>query len=224
MKKVVLVLGALVIVLSGVAMVSAYEAHVVNVTAHVENAMDVRATEIDFGTVFPEEWLLKEFTLGTSDSFCAESQDRVGRIWYSIYVEWKPITGTPNYYPWLGDALYIGIDSQNPLPAGAGGDLVYVGDPPAGTPGTAAKWVMDAPRPLEKFDYGAGFNLNDTITVALDVPVFEGYYNQLTDVALKPSGLDDPTLVILETDIARYFPDGVDLGLDLKIQVTGIGN
>jgi hypothetical protein len=72
MKKVLLVLGALVIVLSGVAMVSAYEAHVINVTAHVENAIVLEGVgigpdyEYDFGTVFPEEWLRKIFVVGVS--------------------------------------------------------------------------------------------------------------------------------------------------------------
>ncbi len=55
MKKILLGLSALVMVLSGVAMVSAYEAHLINVTAHVENALEVDTTPIDFGTVFPEE-------------------------------------------------------------------------------------------------------------------------------------------------------------------------
>jgi hypothetical protein len=72
----------------------------------------------------------------------------------------------------------------------------------------------------------AAANLTDaTITqlaIAIDTPVFEGYYNALTDVAIKPSGLDAPTLIILESDTDRYFPDGVTLGLDLKFQVTDI--
>ncbi len=218
MRKVVLIVVALMLVVSGVAAVSAYEAHIINVKAHVENAMIVRAAEIDFGTVFPEEWLLKEFTLGTSSSFCHKDQDRVGRIWYSIYVEWKPIPNTSDYYPWLGDALYVGIDSQNPWPAGAGGDLVYVGDPPPGAPGTAAKWVMDAPRPLDKFDYGLSFNFNDTITVALDVPVFEGYYNDLTDPGAQ-SGVDP---YIITDDRPDFDATGMDFGIDLKIQVIDI--
>ena len=234
MKKVLLVLVAVVLVVSGVAAVSAYEAQIINVRAHVENAMEVRAVKIDFGTVFPEEWMFVNFTLGTSDSFCAPTQNRTGNITYSIFAEWKLLSdnGTPNdpaddeYYPWLGDALYVGIDAQILKPKLAGGNLTCVGPPPATQPG--AVWVMDCPRPLNKF---SPYNLNDTITVGLDVPVFEGYYNELTDMLQedgsylpKPSGLDDPTLVILKTDVDRYFPDGVDLGLDLKIQVTGIGN
>jgi predicted porin len=39
MKKAILILAALMLVASGVAAVSAYEAHVVNVRSHVENAI-----------------------------------------------------------------------------------------------------------------------------------------------------------------------------------------
>jgi hypothetical protein len=66
--------------------------------------------------------------------------------------------------------------------------------------------------------------------IAIDVPVFEGYYNPLTDPEPKPSGLDDPTYIIpdgtkMYTDKARdpnYDPDGQNFGVDLKIQVTSI--
>jgi hypothetical protein len=57
--------------------------------------------------------------------------------------------------------------------------------------------------------------------VGLDVPVFEANYNPDTDVNPKPSGLSTPTVVIDEDD-PRHNPDGVDLGVDLKVQVTSI--
>jgi len=76
---------------------------------------------------------------------------------------------------------------------------------------------MDSSIPIKKS--GPDYNLNDTITLGLDVPVFQGYYNELTDVATKPSGLDAPT-VILTGD--RNVPTGITLGMDLKIQVTDI--
>jgi hypothetical protein len=79
---------------------------------------------------------------------------------------------------------------------------------------------MDAPVPLHKVT--PNINSADLITIGLDAPVFEGYYNPLTDPEPKPSGLNDPTLIIMKND-PRWNPDGVDLGVDIKIQVTWIG-
>jgi len=220
LKKVLLVIAALTLVVSGVAAVSAYEAHLINVRAHVENAMSVGVDKIEFGTVFPEEWLLKTFAVGTSESFCAETQTRVTKIDYAIFVEWKPkLTG--GFYPWLGDALYFGI---NAAPSPLAPALTPVGPVfPPGPPGALGPILSDSLYKAEPY------NLTDIITVGLDVPVFEGFYNPLTDMlqadgtyAKKPSGLDNPTVIILKSDIARYFPDGVDLGADIKIQVTKI--
>jgi len=225
MKKVLLVLVALVLVLSGVAMVSAYEAHLSNVKVHVENALTIPAS-YDFGTVFPEQWKVYLNAIRTSDSFCA--QTRVNGVNFTVWVEQKLLSdnGTPDdpaddtYYPWLGDALYIGIDVADPRPEEAGGDLKWVGNvTPSGPPG--ALWVMDSPRPISKDT--KHYNMTDWITVGLDVPVFEGYYNELTDVATKPSDLDHPTVIIAANDTDRWYPeDGVDLGVDLKFQVTSI--
>jgi hypothetical protein len=152
----------------------------------------------------------------------------VTEINYSIFAEWKVLDdgGTPadtsddTYYPWLGDALYVGIEASNPadkFPESAGGKLKLIGGAPATQPGVVGPILSDN---LSKS--GPDYDLNDLITLGLDTPVFEGYYNALTDVAIKPSGLDAPTLIILESDTDRYFPDGVTLGLDLKFQVTDI--
>jgi len=223
LRKAILIVAALVLVLSGVAAVSAYEAHLINVRAHVENAMSVTAKELEFGTVFPEEWLLKEFTVQTSGSFCKEDQLRVTYIDYAVWAEWKP-NPAGGYYYWLGDALYVGIDSAIKKPVAAGGDLVLIGAAPAGPPG--AKWVMDAPIPLHKIT--PNLNSADLITLGLDVPVFEGFYNVLTDPTPKPSGLMAPTYIIKKflddgSPNPLWNPEGIDLGVDIKIQVTYIG-
>ena len=124
MKKVLLGLCALVIVLSGVAMVSAYEAHTVNVKVKVENAITCEAPSLglQFGTVFPEEWVTADFDFGVSASFCAwPQQARVFFIDYQIYVLRKVKEEGPPvvYYPWLGDALYIGINATDKWPTTA---------------------------------------------------------------------------------------------------------
>jgi hypothetical protein len=68
MKKVILIFSAIVLVASGVAAVSAYEAHVINVKAHVENALSVNTSDVNFGTVFPQEWIVKKRSVELSQS------------------------------------------------------------------------------------------------------------------------------------------------------------
>ena len=72
MKKVLLVVGAFAIALATVPMFAAFEAHVINVTARIENALNVNTEPISFGTVFPEEFLFRNFTMRLSDSFLAD--------------------------------------------------------------------------------------------------------------------------------------------------------
>ena len=224
MKKVLLVLCALVIVLSGVAMVSAYEAHVVNVTAHVENAIYVTTPAGwglgQFGTVFPEEFLIKEFWVRHSNSFCWEEQDRVLEIDYQIWVDRLVMPGG-GYYPWLGDALAFSIDGESGL--GDGKEWAWVGD-------SAARPLFVTSDNLTKQDVdpadGEYDDPLDIIRVGLDVPVFREYYEVLTDNKPKPSGKDLPS-VIYETNDPRYdpYPDGQDdiwLGARIIIQVSNI--
>jgi hypothetical protein len=241
MKRIVLLVAALVLVVSGVAAVSAYEAHLINVRAHVENALTVDTAHVDFGTVFPQEWLSGNITVQTSESFRDETQDRVTTVNYAVYVEWKPSPGMDyayldngvwvpdiGFYNWMGYFTYIGVDALNLTPQSIGGDLVLVGDPPTGAPGTSAKWVMDAPVSLHKIS--PDVNSEDKVTIFIDVPVFEGAYNPLTDPEPKPSGLDDPSWIIPDGSMAYtglpahpfYDPDGMDFGFDLKIQVINI--
>jgi len=81
-KKILLSLIAIVAVVGGVAAMSAYEAHVINVTAHIENALSVSPKEIAFGTVFPQEYVENDFTISLSQSF--QAADRVDDVKYII--------------------------------------------------------------------------------------------------------------------------------------------
>ncbi len=81
-KKILLGLVAVVAVAGGVAALSAYEAHVINVTAHIENALSVDTNDIAFGTVFPQEYVERDFTINLSSSFLAA--DRVDDVEYVI--------------------------------------------------------------------------------------------------------------------------------------------
>jgi len=93
MKKVVISLVAVGVVVAGVATMSAFEAHVINVTAKIENALSVLPTEIDFGTVFPQEYLTDEFTVELSTSFLEE--ERADDVHYVIRQKPKPIWEEP---------------------------------------------------------------------------------------------------------------------------------
>ena len=61
---------------------SAFEAHIINVTATIENAVNVDSDAIDFGTVYPQEELDQTFAMELSQSFLA--QDRVDAVSYLI--------------------------------------------------------------------------------------------------------------------------------------------
>ena len=72
MKKILLAFGAVAAVMIALPLFSAFEAHVINVTAQIENALSVPVKSIDFGTVFPQEKLDKPLAISLSDSFIAE--------------------------------------------------------------------------------------------------------------------------------------------------------
>ena len=61
---------------------AAFEAHIVNITATIENALLVPIDGIEFGAVFPQEELDRIFDLSLSDSFLA--QNRVDGVEYVI--------------------------------------------------------------------------------------------------------------------------------------------
>lgn len=84
-------LATLVLIVAGAGAFSAFEAHVINVTARIENALNVPVRELQFGTVFPQEKLDKTFDVTLSGSFLAE--DRVDDVEYVI--RQKPKCGVP---------------------------------------------------------------------------------------------------------------------------------
>jgi len=91
-------LVGILVVIAGVVALSAYEAHVVNVTAHIENALKAFTAEgdhISFGTVFPQEYRERRLWITSSESFCAGDQRRVLAIDYKIVQKPKPIWPEP---------------------------------------------------------------------------------------------------------------------------------
>ncbi len=96
MKKIIVGLSAIAIIIGGVATMSAFEAHVINVTAQIENALSVATEHIVFGTVFPNERLERGLEIGLSSSFLEE--DRVDDVEYKIVQKPKPVNpDNPDY-------------------------------------------------------------------------------------------------------------------------------
>lgn len=88
MKKIFLSLAAVVAIVAGVVGMSAFESHIINVTAHIENALSVATDPISFGTVFPQEYVERSFDINLSDSF--NGADRVDDVEYVINQKLKP--------------------------------------------------------------------------------------------------------------------------------------
>jgi uncharacterized protein YegL len=88
-KKLLLGFAALFAALAIIPLFAAFEAHVINVTARIENALSVDANHIQFGTVFPQEHLKKPLRVALSQSFVAE--DRVDDVDY--FIRQKPKCG-----------------------------------------------------------------------------------------------------------------------------------
>lgn len=72
LKKLALGAAGIAMAVATVPMFAAFEAHVINVTARIENALSINTEPIRFGTVFPQEQLDRKVTINLSRSFLAE--------------------------------------------------------------------------------------------------------------------------------------------------------
>lgn len=79
MKKLIYRSGAILatvaVIVAGAAAFSAFEAHVVNVTATINNALNVplESSGMNFGTVFPQESFDQTFSMSLSDAFLSQA-------------------------------------------------------------------------------------------------------------------------------------------------------
>jgi len=87
-KKILFIFGAVAALAIGVVGISAFEARVINVTAHIENALSTSVNELPFGTVFPQEYFVKPVTVSLSESFI--DAGRVDDVNYVINQKLKP--------------------------------------------------------------------------------------------------------------------------------------
>lgn len=86
MKKKLIILGILGVggAIITLPLFAAFEAHVINVTASVSNALFVHPQSLQYGLVFPEQHLDTEFFLSLSDQFSITSQVQLGTVNYVI--------------------------------------------------------------------------------------------------------------------------------------------
>jgi regulation of enolase protein 1 (concanavalin A-like superfamily) len=114
-KKIFVSLISVGVVVASAAMFAAFEAHVINVTAKIENALYVDSYGIDFGTVFPQEYITDEdFTVGLSDSF--KAQNRATTVNYKIVQkdkDWTLNFGEGDIDPHNRSLLCIDPDTTN---------------------------------------------------------------------------------------------------------------
>lgn len=228
-KKILASLTLVSVMAVSAAMFAAYEAHVINVTAHIENALNVHSDELRFGTVFPQEYLEKQITIATSTSFQNEADALA--VAYVIKQKEKCISTDPNVIPkdkyapvhyatHLCPDGYIVMETLCPFLSKMDGDTEdhndtnhpsyytsYLGTP--GIPGPDDTCIprvtpdnrSDATGILDRND------LSDLWIIDLKVPPVEGYVGQ--DWPETCDGWTVPT-------------DSEDYGCDLWIEVTGI--
>lgn len=215
-KKIILGLVAGIIVVAGVAAISAYEAHIINVTAHIENALYVHDQELTFGTVFPQEYLTKQFTVELSKSF--QDEPTADDVTYVIKQKPKCINGNGGYAPvdyathkcpggyeeMLSLCPYLSkMDGDDEDGNDKGVSSYYVENSPdycVGRTGTEEATGYLA----KSWNNGEG-DLSDLWIVDLKVPPVKGYVGQDW-----PAGC--PTVE----------KNDQDYGCDLWIEVTGI--
>jgi len=89
-KKLIIGIGALGTSLAILPLFAAFEAHVINVTAKIENALSIHPESLQYGTVFPQEHLNSSFFMNFSQSFSETNQTRVGKVDYEIRQKPKP--------------------------------------------------------------------------------------------------------------------------------------
>jgi len=95
MKRILLAGAAMASVLVALPMFAAFEAHVVNVTATIENALSVplEKSGLTFGEVFPQEVTVLPFDINLSSSFVSENNKLANEVNYMI--RQKPKCGVP---------------------------------------------------------------------------------------------------------------------------------
>ncbi len=249
-KKILLGLGALALAVVTVPMFAAFEAHVINVTATIENALSVTTQAIDFGTVFPQEHLDKPLQIALSGSFLTAT----GTDYVSYIIRQKPKCGLTS----LDGQTLIGPTATGHVnPDGNGGYAINCGKEPVGYVQGQNNWGV-LPSLCEYISKKSGsdeltgendgitysfhkpfttptstVNWNDTAglllkagnqidnwTIDLSVPCFGGYCAQ--DWADFVDANDGENNAIPDDYVQLIGNEHKVFGCDLWIEVTGV--
>jgi len=230
LTRVGLAAGTLGLVFAGAAAFSAFEAHVVNVTATITNATNVDTTALTFGNMFPEEVRDQFVSLSLSDSFLNSSNTLASIVDYHIRQKPKCFNSETQAYEAVVDVF--GNGTSSPATAFACPDAGFTMLPllcpflskhPDGTPAndeslnafhgptSTPEWT---PAVAESLQVNGELNKNtdpsDKWDIDMHTPCFKGQCAQDNVV---------PTAYQLDQDL-----QGKQLGCDLWFEVSGINN
>jgi hypothetical protein len=227
MKKIIFLAAVLLVVFSGVAAVSAYEGHVIDVKAHVENAIwvngealvgNIYEANLNYGTVFPEQSREGDIVFGLSNSFVAQGNTTgsgFSTVQYKLYWEPKPSPAgaVAGYYKDIWPYINLALNGTS-------------------IPKITASVPISTPILITSASLFTPSNTNGDLHFTFQAPVFDYWYNSTTDPVSAPvlsynsgSGYN----IVMETvtcsqyNLTATVPvPNVDLGNNLKIQVYSI--
>ena len=219
-KKFLLTLLAGFVFVVSLPLMAAYEAHVINVTAHIENALKVTPDDLVFGTVFPQEYHEKRIWITTSSSFCAIDQRRVLNIDYNIVQKPKCVNSAGEYAPvdYATHECPVGYEEMSLLCPYLSKTPAYVDSEPYRDYGVPAFHDPSDPASIATGTISKAGDLLDEWIIDLAVPCFDGMCAQDYDEFVHSHNPDvDPDDY---TPLAEL--ESSDFGCDLWIEVTDI--
>lgn len=230
MKKILAGLVGLMATVALLPLFAAFEAHVVNVTAKIENALFVHPESLEYGTVFPQEHLDTSFFITFSESFSERDQTRVGKVDYVVKQK-------PQCMDAQGNFPQVGEDENGNFVCPQGSTMrpllcPYLSKHPDGIPSTGSNANNDIgvpafhdPFATSSYAYGKlvklpsiGNDPSDTWTIDLAVPCFKGACAQdWADFVHSLNPNADPALYELDPLLEHEV-----FGCDLWVEVTKI--
>jgi len=227
-KKIFLSLAIVVALAVGVVGMSAFEAHVVNVTATIENATDISTTAFTYGTTFPQEILHNPVTLSLSASFANS-----GAVGVDYKIKQKPkcqLIATSAVLPQFAqvtesaDHIFVCPDGYAPMPilcpflsktSPTKGDISI---PSFHGPTSTAAWTDTVSEANAAVGHLTNGNPATTWDIDMHVPCFAGQCGQDWAAYVHTANPDAvPNAYMISPNL-----QGQLLGCDLWYEVTGV--